>query len=273
MILQLLGVCLLIIVAVLIGKIAAWKIVGTMMERNIDYLVSFAAGVFLVLVIFLSQEVITESTTPLFGFGWIIMGLLLVWFTTSLIPEGHYHYHADEKPFPKKIDIRKMLAAVSIHNAGDGVLLAIALAASPILGFVTAVSIFIHKLAQEISEFFILRNVGYGTQKAFAINLATSSTILIGAFVGYFLFDQFAIIEIPILGFATGALLSLLMQDLIPHSFRHAREKRCAPKHIIIALLGVGLMLAVFQSTDALFATYAPEDSSPPKEEVSFLSR
>lgn len=262
MIIELLGACLLIIAASLIGKITVWKVAGNFIERNLDYLVSFAAGVFLVLVVFLSQEVVEGSSTPAYGFAWIIGGLLLVWLVTKLIPEGHHHYHADEEDFPQTIDARKMLIGDSLHNIGDGVLLAVTFVASPLLGIITAISIFIHELVQEISEFFILRHAGYSTNSALRINFMTATTILIGALGGYFLFAQFSSLEIPILGFATGAILALLMQDLIPHSFRHAREKKCAPKHILTALVGVALMFSVFQVTALVFGTHSHDSDA-----------
>ncbi|QSH39470.1 ZIP family metal transporter [Candidatus Kaiserbacteria bacterium] len=257
MIIELVGACLLIMTASLVGKVSVWKVAGAFIEKNLDYLVSFAAGVFLILVLFLSQEVVSEATTPIIGLVWIISGLILVWLITKLIPEGHYHYHADEENFPKRIDARKMLVGDTLHNTGDGVLLAVAFTTSPLLGFVVALSIFIHELVQEISEFFILRHAGYSTRHALIINFVTSSTILVGAIGGYFLFEQFSFLEIPVLGFATGALLALLMQDLIPHSFRHAREKKCAPKHIITALLGMALMFGVFQGSQFLLGEEA----------------
>lgn len=267
MIIELLGACLLIIAASLVGKVTVWKVAGTFIENNLDYLVSFAAGVFLVLVVFLSQEVITEASSPTIGFIWLMSGLLVVWLLTKLIPEGHYHYHADEEEFPNKIDSRKLLIGDSMHNIGDGVLLAITFLASPLLGLATAVSIFIHELVQEISEFFILRHAGYSINGALVVNFLTASTILIGALGGYFLFEQFSMLEIPVLGFGTGALIALLMQDLIPHSFRHAREKKCAPKHIITAIVGIALMFSVFQGTALIFGSHSHDSNELHLEE------
>ena len=269
MILELLSACALIMLASLTGKVTVWKLAGKFVEENLDYLVSFAAGVFLILVLFLAQEVITEASTPTFGFIWLIAGLILVWLITKLIPEGHYHYHADEEEPRNRIDTRKLLIGDSLHNIGDGVLLAITFAASPILGLAATISIFIHELVQEISEFFILRHAGYSTNNALQINLATSSTILIGALGGYFLFEQFSVLEIPILGFATGALIALLMQDLIPHSFRHAREKNCVPKHVITAIIGMALMLSIFQGTELLFGSHTHDAAALQQEEKS----
>jgi len=251
--LELIAASFLIMLASLAGKITVWKFAGDIIERNLDYLVSFAAGVFLILVFGLSQEVITEAASPTIGFAWFIVGLILVWLATKLIPETHFHYHPDEdsdEPIKNnKLDARRLLIGDSMHNIGDGILLATAFLVTPALGFAAAVSIFFHEIVQEVSEFFILRQAGYTTNGALKINFVTSGTILIGSFGGYFFLSHFALLEVPVLGFAAGALIALLLQDIIPHSVKHAREKKCAHKHIAAALIGSLLMFGIVQIT------------------------
>jgi len=132
-----------------------------------------------------------------------------------------------------------------IHNVGDGVVIVAAFAASPLLGVVSTISILVHEMLQEISEFFVLRQAGLSIRTALLYNLLVSSTILIGAIGGYFLLEQFETLEVPLLGLAAGSYLLVVFHDLIPHSLGTAREKGHYAKHIIFFMAGVGLMAAL----------------------------
>ena len=143
------------------------------------------------------------------------------------------------------MDARRLLIGDSLHNIGDGILLAATYIANPALGFATALSLFVHELVQEVSEFFILRESGYSSKGALTINFLTASTILVGSIGGYFLITSFSMIEIPVLGLATGALIALLIQDLIPHSIERARTHKCFHKHILSVILGILVMFSV----------------------------
>ena len=95
----------------------------------------------------------------------------------------------------------------------------------------------------------MLRQAGYSSKEALKFNILTSSTILIGSIGGYFLLGSFRQLEVPILGIATGALLAVLLQDLIPHSLKNARQKECFQGHIVAIALGLILMSGVVQFT------------------------
>ena len=155
MIIEILLASVLIMLASLSGVVVIWKGIGRYIEKNLDYLVSFAAGVFLILVFNLSQEVIHDSPTVSLGLFWIVLGLISIWLITKIIPEGHHHHRDDESTHPHtKLDARKLLIGDMIHNIGDGILVTTAFLAGSIFGVITAMSIVIHEMVQEISEFF-----------------------------------------------------------------------------------------------------------------------
>lgn len=232
----------------LIGIVTLFKQAGELIEHNLDYLVSFAAGVFAVLFFTLAGEVIKHASSPLYGFGWIIAGVALTFIIVQLFPEGHYHADGEKEP----ISIQRLIIGDSFHNIGDGILLAVAFTTNPILGIVTSMSVVFHELVQEVSEFFVLRRAGYTPTKALQINFFTASTILIGSLGGYFLLETFTSLEIPVLGIATGALFTLLVQDLIPHSLKYARQCGCTTNHLFAIMVGAVLMIAVFVSTASI---------------------
>lgn len=244
---------LLVMAVSLVGIVATWKSLGGIIERNLHLLVSFAAGVFIILVGNLSREVIEGASTVVIGLSWILAGLIITSLTVKLIPQAHHHHEEhDEHKHHTRIDARRMLVSDSFHNFGDGILLAASFLAGPALGIAALAGIVAHEVVQEISEFFVFRQAGYSVKRTLKVNFISSGTILIGSIGGYFLLGTFEMLEVPVLGIAAGALLTLLLQDLIPHSVIHAHKQKCLPQHIIAITLGVALMLCIFYVTAPL---------------------
>jgi zinc and cadmium transporter len=232
--------------ASLMGVISIWKNIGQLIERNLHFLVSFSAGVFLFITYHLSTETIEHASSIQVGLLWILAGVFGIWFIFKLLPAFHHHCDNEtEIHTHSPIDARKIIVSDAIHNIGDGILITASFTVSTTLGLVATLSIFIHEIIQEISEFFVLKQAGYSTQKALVINFITSSTILIGSIGGYFLLAGFESIEVPLLGLASGSFLMVVIQDLIPHSIKMSTSKLHIIKHLAWFLAGVLIMILV----------------------------
>lgn len=240
---------LLVMTASLIGVISVWRSVGHIIERNLRYLVSFSAGVFLIISWNLGQEAIAHASSTFEGVGWIAVGAIALFVVFTLLPSFHHHHDDSEDGRHDRLDARHIITGDAIHNVGDGILLATAFAAHPALGALTAVSVFIHELVQEISEFFVLRQAGYSTPKALGINFAVSSTILLGAVGGFALIENVAVFEVPLLGIAAGSFLVVVIYDLIPHSVRTSQAKTHTLYHTLAFVIGVLIMGLVNTAT------------------------
>jgi len=253
----------LIMTASLIGVFSIWRKAGKTVERNLHFLISFSAGVFLIISYQLIIEVMHEGSNISSSIFWVLLGMVGIWFLFKIIPEFHNHEeaHAHDhehkdileentendhfKNHENKIDSRKVILTDAMHNIGDGILLAAAFTISSPFGIMTAISIFIHELIQEVSEFFILRQSGFSTKKALKINFLASSTILIGSIGGFLLLGYFEILEVPLLGIAGGAFLVVVLQDLIPHSVKNSISNKHHFKHIFWFIIGATLMFTV----------------------------
>lgn len=240
---------LLIMTSSLVGVFSIWKKAGTVIEKNLHYLVSFSAGIFLVIAYNLIIETTHYTDKIQYSFFWVLVGVILIWTVFKFLPQFHQHDQI-EKDKDHRLDPRKIVFSDAIHNVGDGILLATSFVVSSTFGILTALSIFIHELIQEISEFFILREAGYSTKKALKINFAASSTILIGSIGSYFLLDTFEIIELPLLGIAAGTFLVVVLQDLIPHSIKHSISTKHFFKHLIWFIVGILIMFLVSSNLD-----------------------
>jgi len=232
--------------ASLVGIIFTWGILGVYIKKNIGLLVSFSAGVFLILIIRLGSEVFEHAHTITEPVPWIIGGAFGVLLLFKLLPNFHHH-HSDEHEdhAHSKLDVRKIVISDSVHNIGDGVLLATAFAVSIPVGIAATISIFFHEIVQEISEFFVLKQSGLSTKKALFINFVSSGAILVGAIGGFFLLETFEAIEMPLLALSMGAFLVVVLQDLIPESVRHSRKKKNYLQYILFFLFGILVMFSV----------------------------
>lgn len=251
--LELLISSILVMTASLIGVFSVWKRAGKLIERNLAFLVSFSAGVFLVISYQLGLETFEHAGGLPQGFLWILLGAVSILIAFRFLPAFHHHHdNTIEKEPHSRLDVRRILFGDAIHNVGDGILLAASFAVSAPLGAITAVGIFFHEAVQEVSEFFVLRQAGFGVRKALFINFAISATILIGSLGGYFLLESFEALEAPLLGITAGSFLVVVFHDLIPHSVRHSSTRTLYLKHGLWFVFGFVVMLAVSLLTNLL---------------------
>ncbi len=236
----------LIMLASFVGAFSVWHRVGQVIERNLGLLVSFSAGVFIVIAYQLGRETIEHSQTIGLGLIWVISGVLAFWLLFKFLPLSHHHHDdKSEVEHHSRLDVRRIMTSDALHNFGDGLVLAASFAVSSSFGAFAALSIFVHELVQEISEFFVLKGAGYSTKVALILNFIISSTVLLGAVAGFFLLESFEILKAPLLGLTSGGFLIVVLQDLIPHSVNASREKKHYLKHIMWFLLGILLMFTV----------------------------
>jgi zinc and cadmium transporter len=217
-------------------------------KNNIRFLITFSAGVFGATAILLSFEAF-EILTKTHALIAIISGFLFMLILQHILPETHHHDTecADCIPKIKKTGI-KILIGDSIHNIADGIVLISAFSVSKEFGFFVTISILIHEIIQEISEYFVLRDSGFSKAKALGFNFLSSLTIFIGVGIGYVLIQNITIQAI-LLGFSAGVFLHIVFHDLLPYHEIQKKETRNSWKHIIILFLGIGLMTLLSMAT------------------------
>src|SRR3989344_4675579 len=255
----------LIMLISLSGKLAAWRGLGALIERNLHFFVSFAAGVLLIIAWSLSQELIEHAGSLSAGLPWIAIGAVVILVAFRYIPQFHHHHDKGDHSH-SKIDANRLFASDAIHNIGDGIVIVVSFAASPLLGIASTVSIAVHEMLQEISEFFVYREAGLSVRMALWLNFLTSSTILIGAVGAFFLLERFEALEAPLLGLSVGAYLIVVFHDLIPHSLSSVSDRAHLVRHVAYFLIGAILM--------GLLITYLPHaEPEHAEEEASTIVR
>lgn len=246
MLLSIVSSALLIMFASLIGAIFVWKGFGKFLQKNTQYLVTFASGVFTILTFSLLKETFHLSQSTLFTVSSIITGIILIELIIKFMPSAHHHHSVPPDCDHKHshIDARRMMWSDAFHNTGDGILLVSAYMINIHIGIIATIGIFLHEIVQEISEFFILKEAGYSTKKALSYNFLVSSSILIGIFLALTL-SSINWMTAPLMGLATGGFIYVLTRDLIPHTIHHAKKTNSIFKHIIIFIIGLIIMLTV----------------------------
>lgn len=235
----------------LIGKLTTYRFLGSWVSRNLPYLVSLAGGVFIVTIWHLSEEALHEGTSLAFIIT-ALGGAAVLWVSTQLISSTTHHHHELEVGHThSEVDGRRVLMSDSIHNIGDGIIIALAFAVDIAAGVGVLLGIVLHEMVQEVSEFFVLKEAGYSDRKALTYNFMVSSTILIGIALGSFISGAEALAT-SLSGIATGALVFVILFDLLPNALSCIREHRGTHKHIIALFVGAVLMLGV--------QTLAPEE-------------
>jgi len=228
-----------IMLASLLGVLFVAKQDKATVSKNLPYFISFSAGVFL----FTTGYLILESY-HIFENVFIVLGLVVAGYTIAslvvfLVPRMHHH-HADEHCDGHTAKGKNVLIGDAIHNIADGLILVPAFMISPILGFGTAISLFVHEALQEVSEFFVLKEAGFSTKKALFYNFAVSSTILIGIVIGLF-FSETVFIQGVLLALSAGFFAYIISHDLVPHK-RIANRSKDLVIHMGILVLGVLLI-------------------------------
>lgn len=234
----------------LAGIVTTAKTIGSWAERNLKYLTTFATGVFILVAYKLVGETFHSNIEVSSILGIIAFGMLAAYLIDQAIPHSHHHHDNTENPDAhSKSGAHQIVFSDALHNITDGFLIVPAFLIDIRLGILTTLGIMVHEVAQEISEYFVLRSAGYSTKQALTINFFTASTILIGAAIALFITNVSEDLISVLLAIAAGIIIFTIFKDLIPHSFQIAQRDKTYAKHFLAALAGALLILGVASVT------------------------
>ncbi|MFA6269030.1 MAG: ZIP family metal transporter [archaeon] len=172
----------------------------------------------------------------------VLVGMVVFFILEKYVHWHHCHHtnHSHEyQSFSYMI-----LIGNALHNFTDGVILAGAFLASPIIGFSTAIAIFMHEIPQEIGDFGVLLKGGFSKSKALFYNFIVSLTAFIGAILTL-LFTNTVNGATPFfVAFAVGGFLYIAGTDLLPQLQKDSSTKQVFMQLFFI-LFGIGIMAAL----------------------------
>jgi zinc and cadmium transporter len=222
----------------------------TIRARVLPHLVSFATGALLgaALLGLLPHAIEAAGAANTHRIGMTLLAGLLVFFVLEKLVlwrhchqdvcEGHHHAH-DERRAAASASL--ILIGDGFHNALDGVLIAAAFMTDVHLGIVTALAVITQEIPQEVGDLAILLHGGMSRAKAFALNLLTSLTSVIGGVGAYFALAPIQDLLPYALAIAASSFLYIAVADLIPGLHRRV-DAKSGVKQFVLIVLGIAVI-------------------------------
>lgn len=167
----------------------------------------------------------------------VLSGLVLFFVLEKLVLWRHCH----ERDCPAHIGRTGALILIgdAFHNFVDGVVIAAAFLVSVPLGIATAVAVIAHEVPQEVGDFAILLDNGYGPAKAFWLNMLSACATLPGALAGYFWLAHIQAAIPYILALSAASFIYIALADLVPTLHRRTTPWQSALQ-LALLLAGIG---------------------------------
>lgn len=209
------------------------------LNKILILLVSFAVGALLGNAFFhLLPEAYFHLPSASYT-AWICIAGFLIFFAI----EQFLHVHTDKSGEEGKIKNYGYLSlyADGIHNFTDGILIAIAWMFSPEMGLATTVTVILHEIPQEISDFGVLLQAGFTRKKALLYNFYSACSAILGTILTLWIGEQLSHLSTYVLPFAAGGFIYLAATSLLPEILKET-NKRNYWLYILCILLGVFVM-------------------------------
>lgn len=173
-------------------------------------------------------------------FAVLLAGLLAFFTLERLALWRHAHAGCDGMASDQHAVITAPLILIgdAFHNFVDGILIAAAFLADPMLGVSTTLAVVIHEIPQELGDFVLLLNAGWSRRKAFIANAASSLTAVLGGLLGYFALAGAEDLLPYVLTIAAASFIYIAVADLLP--MLHRQRNSFAAQS---ALIGLGVVM------------------------------
>ncbi|WP_300329849.1 ZIP family metal transporter [Accumulibacter sp.] len=246
-----------ILLACLLGGVlsllAAALVLFGLPRRWLTYAVSFSIGVLLATaMLHLLPEALELGLTPHEVFPVLLAGILgffalekfAIWRhahgndshagspSCENHTHDHHHLHGGEAV--------GILVGDGFHNLTDGLLIAAAFLADPMLGWAATLAVVAHEVPQEAGDFAILLAAGWQRGRALFWNGVSSLASLLGGVVGFLALEEAQTWVPYIITLAAASFVYIAIADLMP---RLKREQQGIFWHGLLLAAGIGVML------------------------------
>lgn len=171
----------------------------------------------------------------------VLAGMVLFFVLEKLVLWRHCHdseceVHGGASPL--------ILIGDAFHNFVDGVVIAAAFLTSIPLGIAASLAVIAHEIPQEVGDFAILLDNGYGRTKALVLNSLSAAATLPGAVVAYFWLGETRGAVPYILAISAASFIYIAAADLIP--WLHRQVTAAASLRQLLLLLAGIATIAIF---------------------------
>jgi zinc and cadmium transporter len=233
-------------------SIAAALTVGVL-SRMVRSLVSLSTGVLLgTALLHLVPEAVNSEAGATELFATLLGGLLFFFLLekAELYRHGHHHegddpHHGHHHGFDAEQAGRggwSVLVGDSVHNFCDGIIIAAAFLADPMLGVVTTAAVVAHEVPQEVGDYIVLLNAGLSRTRALAYNALSGAAAVAGGVLGYFVAGPWEAMFPYLLMVAASSFIYVAVADLMPQLQRRLSWRDTAAQ---LGWLAAGLAVVV----------------------------
>ncbi|OGX07617.1 MAG: hypothetical protein A2Z88_01765 [Omnitrophica WOR_2 bacterium GWA2_47_8] len=209
---------------------------------------AFAAGMMLSASVFsLAQEGISLRSRLTYAPYGVIIGLLLgtlfFWMTEKWLDKHNFHKHSMVKGFSKKSFL--IFIAMFVHSIPEGIAIGVGFATGNLqFGLIMAIAISVHNIPEGMAVSLPLKVEKTSTLKCAIISIITSLPQPIMAVPSALLTWLFEPLLPLGLGFAGGAMIYLVIAEMVPESL----EEGGKPLTAWAVMLGLCFMLLITNS-------------------------
>jgi len=183
-------------------------------------MLGFSGGIMLSIVFMELLQKAAENSFAHMIVG-LLLGILVFVYLDNYFP--HWHYVSEETV--GKAYVRKgvlIATGIALHNLPEGIAIGAGFASSEQMGITLAILIAAHNIPEGMAIGFPLYFGGLGRVKSLAITLMAGVPMGVGALLGALAGNiSFSFLSLS-LGFAAGAMLYIVCDELIPDVYRLA---------------------------------------------------
>ncbi len=183
------------------------------LQKILFFFISFSAGSLLGGAFFHLIPESLEKDLPAFVFQATMLGFILFFILEKVL---HWHHCQNQHCDEHKILGFQNLFGDALHNFIDGIVIVAAFSVDTNLGIVTTLSVALHEIPQEISDFGVLLYSGFSKQKAILYNLFSALFAILGALLGYLVILNTEQITQWLIPITAGGFIYIAASDLIP---------------------------------------------------------
>lgn len=220
-------------------------------KKITNIFVSFSAGVLLASALLgMLKESLHEADIDM-ALMFVLSGMILGFMMERLLLWYHHHHEETHNLKPTAFLV---LFGDGVHNFIDGVAIAAAFIASPIIGITTSIAIAAHELPQEFADLMILLHSGMKKKKAMLFNFISALTAVLGGVLGYYFLQSFTGMLPLVLAFTAGLFIYIAAADLIPELHE---DHQHSPSFLQIAPFLIGIIF-IYLITSAFGHSFIP---------------
>ena len=191
-------------------------------KELLSFFLGFAGGIMLAIVFadLLPEAVEFGGILP--AMAGLIVGTLLILALDLYLPHTHFFQGTDE--YACYVRTGAMLGlGIAMHNLPEGIAIGAGYMASPALGLGLAITIAIHNVPEGMAMAAPMCAGGVSVKRVFLYTGMAGVPMGIGAFIGATVSNISPIVLSLALGFAGGAMLYIVFDELIPDAQKLAK--------------------------------------------------